>query len=182
MKKNMIEPRVLVCRVEPPHLGHEALIHQMIDNHPTDRCLLVIGSDNTQMSMRHFFSYQDRKHMIKRLFPGLRVVGHGDFRRNGERDDAAWLSALDDKLSLWTPDPMQVVFYGGCDEDIAHFIKAGRKTRVVNRFDGTTPKISATEVRDALIHKRSLKNLVNKLIVRELREIFQQNWNYFEKI
>src|SRR5689334_4699388 len=141
----MSEFGMFVGRVSPIHLGHERVIDHMIETHGIDDTMVVIGSSNTAPSMRHFFSYSDRRAFVKALYPDIRVVGLPDYPNDDE-----WLLALDDIVASTGRAAEDARFFGGCDEDVRFFTNAGRSVTILNRFDGTTPKISATEVRDCL--------------------------------
>ena len=167
---------IFVGRFSPMHLGHEAVIRSMIEACGIDNCLVFIGSSNTKMSYRHLFSYEDRRGFIKAVFPDLQIAPLPD-----HPTDEEWLLVLDDIISLKNIDPKQVIFFGGCEEDVYFFVEAGRRHQLINRFDGSTPKISATEVRDALIEKRPFDKLLNPLIVNAVKECFDLRWESFKK-
>lgn len=164
-----------IGRFNPVHLGHIKVIEEMIKNYGFDNSILVIGSSNTPQSLRHFFSYNERRNFIKKLFPELRIVGLPDYQ-----NDQEWLRALDDILEIAGIDPKNVTFFGGCLEDLRFFDEDGRDCTILNRFE--MGKISATEVRDALIHKRDLDGLVHKNIIPELGELFKEKWENFKKM
>lgn len=168
---------VFVGRMSPFHRGHELVVRTMVHACGIERSLLVIGSANHPCSLRHFFSYTERRDFVKTLFPELRVIGLPDYPTDDE-----WVLALDDLLVLAGMTPTSVTFFGGCEEDIRFFIERGRSTRILNRFDGTTPKISATEVRDALIHARPLEELLSASICEKVRSTFQVNWERFKRM
>lgn len=163
-------------RFNPIHAGHEAVINRMLFNHGAENCRLIIGSANSPQSLKHFFSYIERRSLIKTLFPDLTIMPLGDFLGN----DDEWMIALDDILNSSGISFKNATFYGGCDEDISFFIKAGRTCRLVNRFDGTTPKISATEIRDSLIKGRKLDGFVNPLIEPMMKSMFSLKWMEFQ--
>jgi len=173
MKKNKFG--CFVGRMCPIHLGHKKIIEKMMDE--AEKCLVVMGSANHALSMRHVFSYEERRNLVKKIFPSMPVVGLADFSTDGE-----WIVALDDILSAAGMDPAETVFFGGCQEDIQFFLDAGRKTAILNRFDGSTPKISATEVRDALVYGRSLDGLLDPLIQQEVKELFAGKWEKLNKM
>lgn len=164
-------------RFNPMHAGHGAVIKEMIRQFGIENCLLIIGSSNAGFSLRHFFSYQERRGFIKKAFPEMKVVGLPDYPADDE-----WLVALDDIISLAGFNPAEVVFFGGCEEDILFFFEAGRNCQILNRFDGTTPKISATEVRDCLIYGRCLDGMIESAIAEEVQNLFRQKWERFKKI
>jgi len=161
---------VFVGRMCPIHVGHEAVIREMMRACGGERhCLIVLGSSTAEFSMRNFFSLGERVRFLARLFPTLRVAGLPDYG-----DDATWMAALDVLLFGSGVSPGAVTFFGGCEEDVRFFFAAGRRVEILNRFDGTTPRVSATEVRDALITGRLLDGLVNPEIAWEVQEAFRR--------
>ena len=168
---------VFVGRLCPIHLGHEAVIKKMREDCGEKNCMVIIGSDNSPISLRHFFCYEERREFLRAIFQDIKVVGLADFQTDSE-----WLVALDDLIRLTGADPDQVVFYGGCEEDVTYYASLGRKVSILNRFDGSTPKVSATEVRDALIHGRSLKGLISKKLVEGIKKTFSNKWEIFKRM
>lgn len=147
------------------------------------KCLIVIGSSTNTMSMRHFFSYEQRRKFLRIIYPEpFPIVGLPDYN-----SDKVWLSALDDiLLSVFGNESIsphrELVFFGGCEEDVEFFIKSGRKVYIMNRFDGTTPKVSATEIRDDLLYGRLLEGKLPPVIIPSVREEFKKNWEVFKRI
>lgn len=168
---------IMVARCNPLHLGHEAVKNEMIRTFGIDDCMTMLGSANAGISMRHIFSYMERRNLIAKVYPDLKVIGIPDFPTNAE-----WFRLLDDLLIARGFDPAKTVFFGGCEEDVSVLLESGRKCHIINRFDGTTPKISATEVRDALIHKRSLNGMINPLIQEDVAELFEKKWELLKKM
>ena len=166
---HMKKSAIYVGRFNPVHNGHVIVVRQMIERYGLDNCFLVIGSSNAPFSLRHFFSYHERKQFIQKLFPGIKLVGLPDYHNDGE-----WLAALDDIIRVAGMDPAQVTFFGGCEEDIRFFLDDGRDCTILNRFDGTSVKTSATEVRDCLIAGRPLEGLIDQTILPELQSLFKE--------
>lgn len=164
-------------RLNPIHLGHEVIAREMIGQFGVENSLMLIGSSNAIFSLRNFFSYEERRGFAKRIFPDIKMVGLPDYSTDRE-----WLTALDDLLFAVGFNPEEVIFFGGCEEDLRFFLDADRDCYVINRFDGSTPKISATEIRDCLIHSRPVEDMLNPLIAEEVREIFLKKWEKFKKI
>ena len=168
----------LYCgRFNPVHRGHEIVIREMLELFGPERSRIVIGSANTSQSLRHFFSYEERRELIKTIFPEVKVMPLGDFGTS----DAEWIRALDDLLESSGMDPAKTVFFGGCEEDISFFLALNRTCHILNRFDGTTPKISATEIRDNLIHDRDMNGFLNPIIEEKVRNLFKVKWLDFQK-
>lgn len=169
---------IFVGRLCPIHFGHEAIIRNMLEQcGDSKNCLVVIGSSNSPISLRHFFSYSERRDFILKIFPKITIVGLPDYS-----SDQEWLMALDDIIGASHLKDSKITFFGGCEEDVRFFIEAQRNVFLLNRFDGSTPKISATEVRDALIHERPLEALVNSQAQQIIRETFVRKWERFKKM
>lgn len=164
-------------RLCPIHLGHERIINKMIADCGEENCLVVVGSSNTPMSLRHFFSYEERRDFIRKVFPKIKIVGLPDYR-----SDSEWLKALDDILALAGLDPGEIKFFGGCEEDVRFFMETNRSVTVLNRFDGSGPITSATEIRDCLIERRPINQLVNPILVEDLQTAFRKKWELFKKM
>lgn len=165
-------------RFNPVHAGHEAVINNMIERYGLENIIVIIGSSNTAQSLRHFFSYNERKNFIQKLYPGIAVAGLPDYGHDDE-----WMAALDDIIHLRKNNQYdEQVFFGGCEEDISFFLERDRVCTILNRFDGTTPKISATEVRDDLISGRSLDGKINSTITDDVVNLFAEKWEKFKKM
>ena len=169
---------VYVGRFAPFHSGHCKVVGNMIKKYELENCLFVIGSCNASLSMRHLFSYEERREIIRSLYPEAKVVGLPDFPTDRE-----WLLALDDILRIANIDPMTCEFQGGCLEDIEFFADAGRRYCLTNRFDvNTSVKISATEVRDCLIRGESLNGMVEPQVIPVIQGIFQRKWAMLKRL
>jgi cytidyltransferase-like protein len=167
---------VYIGRFNPIHAGHEAVINQML-TYFKHHSLIIVGSCNESQSMRHFFTYKERRDFIKTLYPHTKIVGLPDY--HGDND--GWFTALYDLIQTCQYDLSKVEFFGGCDEDIYWLKERGHNVTILNRFSGSTPTISATQVRDALIHDRPLDGMIHADIQPQMREMFKRKWAEFEK-
>ncbi len=165
-------------RFNPIHVGHESVINNMIEQFGFENIIIIIGSSNTGQSLRHFFSYNERRNFIQKIYPGITVVGLPDYGHDDE-----WMAALDDIIYLRKHNQYDdQIFFGGCEEDISFFLERDRVCTILNRFDGTTPKISATEVRDDLISGRNLEGKINDTITDDIVNLFAEKWEKFKKM
>jgi nicotinic acid mononucleotide adenylyltransferase len=163
----------------PTHLGHEAIIRAMIEECGAKNSLIIIGSSQPTLNSYHsFFPYEDRRRFILRIFPEMkgRIVPLCDFP-----SDEVWMTALDDVLTACGYDPQSALFYSGSQEDAQFYSQVGKQCRIMNRFDGTTPKISGTQVRDALFERRSIADMVNPLILDDVEKTYARLWAEFKK-
>lgn len=167
-----------IGRFCPMHLGHQRMIGAVATAAPTNH-MILIGSCNQPISYRNLFEFKDRLEFIRIVYPSLTIAGLPDFR--GDND--SWFANLDCMIANTGTHPKDVVFVGGCEEDIAWFKHAKRQTHVVNRFSGVTPNISGTEIRDHLItgNTKKLDDLLDPRIVPAVMDRFRVQWEKFRQ-
>jgi FAD synthase len=172
--KGLAKTGVYVGRFNPMHLGHQAMMGSIMEAFG-DKHLILIGSCNHPISIRHLFNYKDRTEFIRLVYPQARIVGLPDF----EGDDSTWFQALDDIISVSGADPKNTVFIGGSREDVEFYYENGRNVHIINRYDGPTVKVSGSEIRDALIGKRtaSLRKVLDPRLIKPVSERFEIRWN-----
>ena len=158
----------IVGRFGPLHDGHVDNINIMFET--CEQALIIIGSYNAAITWRYMFTFEQRYKMLHEVFPEARIIGLGDFKD----DDDAWLYAIDRILLDSGMVPEETTFFGGCKQELSTFTEHGRLIRPVNRFDGTTKPVSATQVRDALDEGRPITGLVPPVIESYIIEIFHE--------
>lgn len=176
MQNHKLRLGVYIGRFSPIHLGHVAVIDEMINKYGYSRSLVMIGSANTQQSLRHFFTYAERKAFIKEVYPQIRVVGLADYK-----NDDDWYDAIIDLVKLAGAYSFEVEYFSGCKEDCTILSQYTTNITILNRWDGTTPIISATGVRDGLIHNRALDGQLHPSTIQPIRDCFALKWAEFEK-
>lgn len=146
-------PGLYLWRFSPIHWGHEAVANAMIQK-CKDNCAFILWSVNAPQSLKHFFSAEEREKFIKILYPNISIIRQNDVRNqwSDSENDQLRLQQLDHNIEQqfpWQYD--NTTFYGGCYEDVEFFEKDNRNIIYMDRFDGTTPLISATQIRQLLI-------------------------------
>lgn len=136
---------IYIGRFSPLHKGHEAVIDQMIIDFGYGNCLVLIGSPNAELSQRNIFPYLVRRQFVKRVYPYLNTLPLTDFD-----DNFSWMTSIEDIISLLGYVKEDVVFYGGCQEDVALLKEYAYDTKILDRTTGVTPIISATEIKQKL--------------------------------
>ncbi|MFA6535890.1 MAG: hypothetical protein WC250_01305 [Candidatus Paceibacterota bacterium] len=162
---------VYVGRLNPMHLGHQAMVSSLLQTFGPNH-LLLIGSCNKPISIRHLFNYADRCDIVRAVFPEVRIAPLPDF----DGSDALWFRALDDILWLTGIDPTKVLYIGGSREDVEFYRLFGRKVEIVNRFGGLTVNVSGSEIRDALIEHRPLEAMLDPRVIPIIQERFAIRW------
>lgn len=175
----MNELGLFVGRMNPIHLGHEAVINHMIERYGSEHSVIVIGSSNAPTSLRHFFSYTERRDFIRQLYPDITIIGLPDYPTDDE-----WLRALYDIAEAVTRSDQKskITFFGGAEDEVKWYKEAGHTVEILDRFNGTTPIVSATQVRDHLIHGQSLEGLVNHKLIVPIEQLFATRWEAFKKL
>jgi hypothetical protein len=132
-------------------------------------CICILGSSNAKVTIRNIFSSDERRIFFQTIYPNIPLIDLPDYN-SGER----WFSFLDKIIfNSHLPKNKSIVYFGGCEQDVDFFTKDGRETYLLNRFNGTTPIVSATEIRDCLIHGRSIDKFVNPKIIDLVIKTFQ---------
>jgi hypothetical protein len=133
---------------------------------------------------------------LKTVFPDAMILKISDVRNLSTQaeNNAQWIKNLDHMIDDAVPGEKDITFFWGCFEDVDFFEEAGKKIQYLNRFDWSTRKISATEVRDFIawlilteknhiIRRERLleKDFVNPLIVDDVLQTFEQEREKFKK-
>lgn len=132
----------MVARCNPLHLGHIKVITEMISRFNYNNSLMILGSCNTEISLKNPLNYFQRRSLIKQVFPNLKIIGLAD-----QKEDKDWSISLMDILTSVFPNKTPVL-YTGSYLDIKKFeLETSIKINIIDR---SVLKISATEIRRAI--------------------------------
>lgn len=164
---------IFLGRMSPIHNGHHSIINIMISECHWKNCIVILGSSNAPTSVKNIFSVEDRKMFFNKIFDSIPIFELPDYN-----NDKIWSSELNKIISnshlrKWDTN----VHYGGCVSDIGFFLEDKRDIRIVNRFSGSTPILSATEIREKLINGESIKDFVHPIIHDDVVSIFNKRWS-----
>lgn len=196
MNEKYEECAVYVGRFNPLHLGHTNVIETMLEDFG-DNHLILIGSCSESPNLHNPFNYTERIQFIRTCFPKANIVGIPDC----PNDNDLWYSLLEGyilnhtRMNVVVPDVgwadykltpelckegknIRPIFYGGCTEELAYFLKYGLKTKIINRFESEFD-MSSSEIKDCLVHGRSIEKLVPSQIIHSLQGKFADRWNSF---
>lgn len=163
---------VFCGRFSPFHLGHEAVLNRMLEKFGEENSCIVIGSSNAPISERDFFTAEERRDLITRVFPNVRTTFAPDY----ESDDQ-WLSEVDAGILALGIDPYAATYFAGSERDVPFFVRAGRDLHIVNRYDGTTPKVSGTDVRRALREQKPIEHLVHPILHEPVLHLYRARFH-----
>ncbi len=153
------------------HKGHQRVIETMLDQHGTEKSLIMIGSSN-KFEERNLLTYPQRRHMAEVLFPEVEIMplpdqatGDADFNDTMQ----AWQQSLLDEAAS-----REAVFkfYGGSADDVA-YMKDAFATENLGRTE--VVPFSGTQVRFALATGDfdALETMVDERVVGLMRAYYQ---------
>jgi len=185
--------QIYLGRFSPIHHGHIGIINTMVSNFGYDNCLLLIGSCASPFSRRLFYTYSQRREMIKILYPDISICGLPDYKDvDDDPEFKQWHYNLWDIIKLKFPDATiyNTSFIIGSEKD-AYFFK-NYNTEIIDRED-SIPGFSATELRERLLYDhgfsplksfktppRELKELTDSRIIDKINKYFLENFNKFK--
>lgn len=187
------EYQVYLGRFSPVHHGHTRMIEQMLLDFGYEKSLLLIGSCSSKLGKRLFYTYSQRREMIKKLYPKITLCGLPDYKDvDDDPEFKQWHQNLWDIIRLRFPeaDEYNTSFLIGTEED-AYFFK-NYLTEIIERHDDNGLNISATEVRNRLIldfndisvsnspfdassSPRHLVELCDSEIIPQITKYYQEN-------
>ena len=143
---------VYLGRFCPLHRGHEQIISSVIEKYGSDNLIVIIGS-STSLNNRTPFTFEQRKKMIRTVFPNIVVLGLPDIKPNNtyfsDETTNEWLNSIkhiEQKMNG------EFKFFGGSKTDMEILGKGFTTEVIVDRESGE--KISATKIRAAFDSKK----------------------------
>lgn len=166
---------VFVGRICPLHIGHKAIIDQMIADVGVENSMIIIGSVGQKPSFRVLFSYHQRKEWVRRVFHKSwiscpRIVGCIDI----PNDDDAWFELILDNINSafdHSGEDIDIIFYGGSVKDIEYFSSRGFMVKIVDR---TKVPVSATAIRDLMLRGVDVSDFLPDEIAADVVAKFNQ--------
>lgn len=162
---------VAVMRACPMHLWHQAVIEQMIKYHKWN-CMIILWGRWHEFDARHIFDFEERRRIIWQKYDNIHIDGVRDCGSNDER-----LANLDKVIwNIYDGDLWNVLYRGWCPEDVIYFTENNRQTKTLDRFDGSTPVISATQVRARLADWLDLDGYIDTELQEYIRNLYQNKF------
>ncbi len=171
---------VQLGRFAPYHLGHENITKSVLKQHGHNT-LIMIGSSNVLNSSTPF-SFDQRKEMIKCVFPNINILPLPDINPYREiKDD------FDNTFEKWLAQIKQIetdlngefIFYGGSEEDL-HYLSKKFKTQFI--IDRDNDGISASMIRELIQQNKydDLDKFLNPAIVQKAIAYYNYNLSKIE--
>lgn len=148
---------VFIGRLSPMHLGHEFVIKKALEN--ANEVIVVVGSSFAARSFRNPFTFEERKKIIKSVFPQpeVKVVPVSDY----PYDDNKWVAAVQAVVGAnrqFTPDPERTTLIGHKKDETSYYLNLFKMwdSIALPNLNG----YNATELREALfVEQKSNRKL-----------------------
>jgi bifunctional NMN adenylyltransferase/nudix hydrolase len=138
---------VFIGRFQPFHNGHKAVVDAALEK--AKEVIIVVGSSFASRTIRNPFTFDERKSMIKAVFPqeNVKVVPVSDY----PYDDNKWVAAIQGVVysaMKYTPNPMKIGLIGHEKDGTSYYLKIFPTwgSESVPNVDG----IHATDIRNDL--------------------------------
>jgi bifunctional NMN adenylyltransferase/nudix hydrolase len=153
----------LVCigRFQPFHLGHKAVIDAALNK--AKEVIVVVGSSFAARNTRNPFTFEERKTMIKAVFPqdNVKVVPVSDY----PYDDNKWVAAVQNVVHgaiSWSADPVRIGLIGHEKDGTSYYLKIFPTWGNVS-----VPNVSginATDIRNIVLAGKWPKNTLKSVM------------------
>jgi bifunctional NMN adenylyltransferase/nudix hydrolase len=139
----------LVCigRFQPFHNGHKAVVDTALEQ--AKEVIIVVGSSFAARNIRNPFTFEERRQMIKAVFPqdNVKVVPVSDY----PYDDNKWVAAVQNVVHgaiKWSADPIRIGLIGHEKDGTSYYLKIFPTWSNVSvpNVDG----INATDIRNLM--------------------------------
>lgn len=133
---------VFIGRFSPFHNGHKAVIEAALEQ--AKEVVIVVGSSFAARNIRNPFTFEERKAMIKAVFPSdnVKVVPVSDY----PYDDNKWVNAIQKIVDETVPDAKDVGLIGHSKDSTSYYLNIFPRWKnhvEVKNIDG----INATDIR-----------------------------------
>ena len=147
---------VFIGRFQPFHNGHKAVIEAALEQ--AKEVVVVVGSSFAARNIRNPFTFQERKAMIKAVFPSdrVKVVPVSDY----PYDDNKWINAIQKIVDETVPHAKDVGLIGHSKDSTSYYLEIFPRWKnhvEVPDVDG----INATDIRNVMFKEGKPSEFVN---------------------
>lgn len=177
---------VFIGRFQPFHNGHKAVIDAAIEQ--AKEVIVVVGSSFAARNTRNPFTFDERRQMIKAVFPqdNVKVVPVSDY----PYDDNKWVAAIQNVVHgalSWSADPIRIGLIGHEKDGTSYYLKIFPTWGSVS-----VPNVSginATDIRKDLfeVNSGTLERLKNSMpaparsALLNILDVSKKEWNVLEQ-
>lgn len=152
---------VFIGRFQPWHNGHKAIVDEALKR--AKEVIVVVGSSFAARNIRNPFTFEERRSMIKAVFPSdrVKVVPVSDY----PYDDNKWVAAIQNVVHgaiSWSADPVRIGLIGHKKDGTSYYLKIFPTWGNVSvpNVDG----INATDIRVKMLNAEWNKELFESIM------------------
>lgn len=137
---------VFICRAQPFHNGHKAVIDAALEQ--AKEVVVVVGSSFAARNIRNPFTFQERKAMIKAVFPTdrVKVIPVSDY----PYDDNKWVNAIQKIVDKTVPHAKDVGLIGHSKDSTSYYLNIFPRWK--NHIEvADVGGINATDIRKVIL-------------------------------
>jgi bifunctional NMN adenylyltransferase/nudix hydrolase len=164
---------VLIGRFSPLHIEHEGMVKAA--KKIANKVLIILGSPNVPLSLKHIFSFNERASIIQSVFPDVLIKSCPDYYA-----DANWFSEIQNIIGSIEPNKDKVCVINS-KKDNYNYSRLG----VTIPYEFVKPEISATNLRNALFtgNLELVESMMSKRAFDSLKMInLSGKTDYFNQI
>lgn len=140
---------VFIGRFQPFHRGHKAVVDAALEK--AKEVIIVVGSSFASRNIRNPFTFDERRQMIKAVFPqdNVKVVPVSDY----PYDDNKWVRAVQNVVHgalQWSADPIRIGLIGHEKDGSSYYLKIFKPLGWGNVSVPNVDEINATDIRNAM--------------------------------
>jgi len=154
----MRDALVFIGRFQPFHNGHKAVVESALQQ--AKEVVIVVGSSFAARNTRNPFTFEERKAMIKAVFPSdnVHVVPVSDY----PYDDNKWMNAIQKVVDAAIPDAVDVGLIGHSKDSTSYYLEIFPRWKNHVEVEDVGG-INATDIRKDLLENWCLKNTEDKV-------------------
>jgi bifunctional NMN adenylyltransferase/nudix hydrolase len=143
---------VFIGRFQPWHHGHSVIVDEALKQ--AKEVIVVVGSSFAARNIRNPFTFEERRAMIKAVFPqdNVKVVPVSDY----PYDDSKWIAAVQNVVHgaiSWSADPIRIGLIGHEKDGTSYYLKIFPTWGSVSVPN--VAGINATDIRKMMYGERS---------------------------
>lgn len=164
---------VFIGRFQPFHNGHKAIVDAAIKQ--AREVIIVVGSSFASRNIRNPFTFEERRQMIKSVFPdnNVKVVPVSDY----PYDDNKWVRAVQNVVHgalAWSADPIRIGLIGHEKDGSSYYLKIFKPLGWGNVSVANVDGINATDIREKVLSGRWLFDTFPKLMPKESLRVMER--------
>jgi bifunctional NMN adenylyltransferase/nudix hydrolase len=187
---------VFIGRMSPLHLGHEHVINTALEQ--ANEVIVILGSSFAARSFRNPFTFEERRAMIKAVYPqdNVKVVPVSDY----PYDDNQWVAAVQNLVygaMTYTPDPIKIALIGHKKDETSYYLNLFKSWSSIsvdnlNGFNATDIRNSLflNNLRDFYVSKRMMSpnafDYMNRMLLKggtgKWSKVFEDIVDDYEKV